>query len=217
MACTRKWTPEYLSEKIGDKEIEIQYGRERDRQYERNSSMHKKKILMREYIKLLNKGESNNYYMTANNTKNSLASLELLFKDVADFGEGYRQQESIKSANLFWFGPKGAFTPVHHDLTNNMLVQIYGEKKITLIPALQVPSLYNDTGVFSAADYPKTDFKRHPAMRDITPLEVLLRPGESLFIPIGWWHCVECLDISISLSFTNFNVPNQFSQDFPRT
>ncbi len=212
----KKWTPEFLLEQFGDKEIEVQFDREKDPLYERNSSKHKKKLLMREFITLINQGDSNNHYMTANNTKNSFSSLKPLFKDVADFGEGYRQQESIKSANLFWFGPKGAFTPIHHDLTNNMLVQIYGRKKVTLIPALQVPWLYNDKGVFSAAEYPGTDFKRHPAMKNITPVEVTLCPGESLFIPIGWWHCVESLDVSIGLSFTNFNAPNQFSVDFPR-
>ncbi|MFO1416473.1 MAG: cupin-like domain-containing protein [Acinetobacter sp.] len=38
---------------------------------------------------------------------------------------------------------------MHHDLTNNVLVQVYGRKKITLIPALQVAHLYNDVAVFS--------------------------------------------------------------------
>ncbi len=212
----KKWTPDFLLEQFGDKEIEIQLGREKDPLYERNSAKHKKKLLVREFITLINQGDSNNHYMTANNTENNFMSLEPLFKDVADFGEGYRQKESIESANLFWFGPKGTFTPIHHDLTNNMLVQIYGRKKVTLIPAMQVPRLYNDKGVFSAAEYPGFDLKRHPAMKNITPIDVTLCPGESLFIPIGWWHCVKSLEVSISLSFTNFNAPNQFSVDFPK-
>ena len=31
-----------------------------------------------------------------------------------------------------------------------------------------------------------------------------LNPGEALLIPIGWWHHVRALDVSISVSFTNF-------------
>ncbi len=212
----KKWTPEFLQEQFGEQEIEVQFGRDRDPLYERNSGKHKKRMLMREFIALVQQGESNNHYMTANNTKNSFSSLEPLFQDVADFGEGYRQQDTLQSGNLFWFGPKGTFTPIHHDLTNNMLVQIYGRKKVTLIPAFQVPWLYNDKGVFSAADYPNFDPKRHPHMRKITPVEVVIQPGEAIFIPIGWWHCVESLDISISISFTNFNATNQFAVNFPR-
>lgn len=75
---------------------------------------------------------------------------------------------------------------------------------------------YNDTGVFSAGELPKFDENRRPALKNVTPMEVTLEPGQSLFIRVGWWHCVEALDVSISLSFTNFNAPNQFSADYPR-
>lgn len=213
----KKWTPEYIKTHFGEKTIEAQFGREADPLYERNAGKHKTKMLMKDFVNhVVNGGESNDYYMTANNTKNSLSGIEEIFQDVADFGEGYREKDSIHSENFFWFGPKHVFTPMHHDLTNNMLVQIYGRKKVTMIPALQVPWMYNDTGVFSAADYPSFDEKRHPLMKNITPTEVILNPGDSIFIPIGWWHCVEALDVSISISFTNFNAPNRFSVDFPR-
>lgn len=212
-----KWNPEYLLQHCGDKEIEVQFDRDKDPLFERNSGKHKKRMLMREFISMVNKGgDSNNYYMTANNTKNSLNSIESLFDDLGDFGEGYRKQDDINAGTFFWFGPKGTFTPIHHDLTNNMLVQIMGRKKVTLIPAWQVPWLYNDKGVFSAADFPDFDDRRHALMKNITPIEVLVGPGDALFIPIGWWHCVDALDVSISISFTNFNAPNQFSADFPK-
>ena len=202
---------------MAKKEIEVQFDRDKDPLFERNSGKHKKRLLMREFVDLVNRGgDSNNYYMTANNTKNSLNSIELLFDDLGDFGEGYRKQDDLKAGTFFWFGPKGTFTPIHHDLTNNMLVQIMGRKKVTLIPAWQVPWLYNDKGVFSAADFPSFNEKRHPLMKNITPMEVVIGPGDALFIPIGWWHCVEALDVSISISFTNFNAPNQFSTEFPR-
>jgi hypothetical protein len=212
-----KWTPTYLLEKFGDQEIEVQFGRERDPQYERNASRHKKKMPMKDFIGLVTRdGSSNDYYMTANNTRNSQAGIDGLFDDVDDFAVGYREAATIKSGNFFWFGPRGTFTPLHHDLTNNMLVQILGRKKITLIPAAQVPWLYNDVGVFSAADYPRFDEQRHPLMKHATPIELVLKPSEAVFIPVGWWHCVEALDVSISVSFTNFNAPNQFSVSYPR-
>ncbi|WP_053981904.1 cupin-like domain-containing protein [Marinagarivorans algicola] len=215
-AALEKWRPSYLLEHFGDKEIEVQYGRESDPLFERNAGKLKKKMLMKDYVSLVEQGQSNDFYMTANNTKNSFSSISSLFDDVGDFGEGYRDPDTLQSGNFFWFGPKGTFTPIHHDLTNNMLVQIYGRKKITLIPAMQVPWLYNDKGVYSQVDFLNCDERKFPDMKNAKPVEVILNPGEAIFIPIGWWHCVEALDVSISSVFTNFKWPNTYSAGFPR-
>jgi ribosomal protein L16 Arg81 hydroxylase len=37
-----------------------------------------------------------------------------------------------------------------------------------------------------------------------------VRPGDVLFIPVGWWHWVESLSPSVSVSFVNFSYPNTF-------
>lgn len=42
------------------------------------------------------------------------------------------------------------------------------------------------------------------------------RESDALFIPIGWWYCVEGLDKSISISFTNFNAPNSYAEGFKK-
>lgn len=213
-----KWDPQYLAEHYGNKEIEVQFGRDGDSLYERQSGLHKKLMRVNDYINLITNGvESNDYYMTAGNTKNSLSSIGSLFNDLGDFGDGYRRvNRDICSETFIWIGPKGTFTPIHYDLTNNMLVQIYGRKKITLIPAMQVPFLYNEKGVFSEVDFPDYDKTQHCLMEQVTPIDVIIGPGEALFIPIGWWHCVQALDVSISVSFTDFNVRNDFAENFPR-
>ena len=218
----KKWTPAYFIEQVGDAEIEVQFGREDDPLYERNSRQLKKRMSMKAYADMiLEGGDSNNYYMTARNTKGSMSGIECLFDDVDDFGpimnggKGYRNSENIKTANLLWFGPKGTITPIHHDLTNNMLVQIYGRKKITMIPSFQVPNMYNDKGVYSAAEYPDYDKSQYPLLNHVSAMEVILNPGDAIFIPIAWWHRVESLDVSISLTFINFDAPNQFSNTYP--
>ncbi|MGL5509483.1 MAG: cupin-like domain-containing protein, partial [Microcoleaceae cyanobacterium] len=35
-------------------------------------------------------------------------------------------------------------------------------------------------------------------------------------IPVGWWHYVESLEVSISVSFTNFIFPNHYEWKFPQ-
>lgn len=215
----KKWSPQYFAEVLGDAEIEVQFDRENDALFERHSDKYRKSMLMSEFVNMIeNDGESNNYYMTANNTQQNVEAIRPALDDIGDFGEGYRQLLDSDAAfsTYFWMGPKGTFTPLHHDLTNNMLVQVYGSKKVTLIPAWQVPWLYNDLHVYSEVDFPNFDLKEHPLMQHVTPVEVTIDAGDALFIPIGWWHCVEGLDKSISISFTNFNAPNNYAESFKK-
>jgi len=37
-------------------------------------------------------------------------------------------------------------------------------------------------------------------VEEVTPLMVVLKPGDVLFVPRHWWHYVESLDTSISIN-----------------
>jgi ribosomal protein L16 Arg81 hydroxylase len=64
--------------------------------------------------------------------------------------------------------------------------------------------MYNDKDVYSASDYPEYHKSQYPLLNNISAMEVILNPGDTIFIPIAWWHRVESLDVSISLSFIDF-------------
>lgn len=212
-----KWSPQYFKQAVGTQEIEVQFNREQDPLFERNSIQHKTKMRMSDFVDLIEQTpNSNNFYMTANNAKASQSSLAALFQDIDHF-HGYTDHAQVYDRSFIWFGPKGAFTPLHHDLTNNFLVQIYGRKKVTLIPAMQTPHLYNDVAVFSKIGDPhRPDIvKSFPDFAHSSKIECILNEGEALFIPLGWWHCVESLDISMSVSFTHFNIDNAGAESFP--
>lgn len=213
----QKWSPQYFKQTVGTQEIEVQFNREQDPLFERNSIQHKTKMQMNDFVDLIEQTQrSNNFYMTANNAKASQSSLAVLFQDLDHF-HGYTDHTQVSDRSFIWFGPKGAFTPLHHDLTNNFLVQIYGRKKVTLIPAMQTPHLYNDVAVFSKiADPHRPDIlESFPDFAHCSKIECILNAGDTLFIPLGWWHCVESLDISISVSFTHFNIDNAGAESFP--
>jgi hypothetical protein len=75
--------------------------------------------------------------------------------------------------------------------------------------------VYNDVGVFASVDPAAPDLEQFPRFSGVTPIEVVVGPGQALFIPVGWWHRVEALDTSISLSFTNFVFPNDYEWQHP--
>jgi hypothetical protein len=55
-----------------------------------------------------------------------------------------------------------------------------------------------------------------PLFKDATVITVPLNPGDALFIPIGWWHHVRSLDVSMTLTHINFRRRNDYYSAFPK-
>ena len=54
---------------------------------------------------------------------------------------------------------------------------------------------------YSRFDPEKPDYDRFPLSRQVQPLEVILEPGDAIYLPSRWWHQVRSLDSSVSLNF----------------
>lgn len=208
------WTPAYLRERCGEASVEVMTDRETDDDYELNSEQHRRSMGFAEYVDRIEaSGTSNDIYLVANNHFFERPGVSALWNDFTL--PEYLDPQDVHGTVFFWFGPGGTITPLHHDIANVLFVQVYGRKRITLIPALQTHRVYNDIGVFSGVDPDHPDEQAFPLFAGVTKADVVLEPGESLFIPVGWWHRVEALDVSISLSFTNFAFPNSYDWQHP--
>ncbi|GJJ00973.1 aspartate beta-hydroxylase [Duganella rhizosphaerae] len=211
-AARSKWTLEYLSEQLGERMVEVQFGRSADPDYEMNSQSHKRRMRFGEYVDLVrDSGHTNDFYMTANNDGQNRESLQELMADAPPLPE-YLNAEG---RGFFWFGPAGTITPFHHDLTNNFMIQIAGRKRVRLIAPCDTPKLYNQRHCFTPVDGRNIDLQRFPMMADVPVIDCVLEPGEILFLPVGWWHFVEALDITITISATHFKWDNDFYSHYP--
>lgn len=205
------WTPAYLKQRVGDRVVEIMSGRDADPLYEIHATWHRSKIRFADYIDMVYAGgETNDYNLVANNGFFQQPEMHPLLDDVAPIPSFLRPVERGQQCFL-WFGPAGTRTPLHHDTSNILAAQITGRKRYRMIPASQWQYVYNRGGVFSDVDAEAPDFTRYPEFRNATIMDVVLEPGECLFVPVGWWHDVRALDISVTVSFTNFAFPNHFS------
>lgn len=212
-----RWTPENLRDRIQSAEVQVQYGRSTNANYERDSVTLRKMMPFDEYVSLVLATESSNeFYMTANNWEKTKHVFAEIYHDIGNIADGYLNESQTLDSAFLWLGPKGTLTPLHHDLTNNLFVQIYGRKRVFLIPALQIPYLYNSFHVYSDVDVFNIDLNKFPNFAHATVMDFILNPGETLFIPNGWMHAVEALDVSISITFTNFNAVNDLSRLYPR-
>lgn len=202
------WTPEYFKANYGNTPIEIQSERDANPNYEIDKQRHIRTINFGDYIdRIIINGRSNDDYIVASNEilrRGNLSSL-LDRLSLPDF-----ISTTTPDNSFLWIGGAGTITPPHHDLLNIVMAQIYGRKRWWLADPRYADRVYNHIGVFSQVDLSNPDFDRFPLLREVPIIDVVVEPGQMIFVPIGWWHQVESLDTSISMSMTGFAFPNNF-------
>ena len=207
----RNWTPEDLAARFCAQQVQVQAGRNANARYEIEGAQHRKTLRFGDFMQqVMHGGESNDIYMTANNVGANAQAMAGLWDGIVQIPE-YLDASDPANRGFFWIGPAGTITPTHHDLTNNFMAQILGRKRVRLVDSLQAARIHNSLHVYSDVDLEAIDYARFPAMRAVTVLECDLAPGELLFIPVGWWHHVRSLDISVTVTFVNFLFDNDFS------
>lgn len=203
-----KWSFDSLAAMLGQVDVDVQWQRESNPAYEIEADRHTARQNLGAIIdRIGGGGPSNDFYVTAFNSGHNKQVLASLWNDIVGIPGWLARQE--ERDGFFWMGPQGTITPFHHDLTNNLMVQVVGRKRVKLVPAAETPRMRNIRHCFSAwrgEDLPAGpgDAERPPVM------EVVLEPGDALFLPIGWWHHVEGLTPTIGMSFTNFARDNDF-------
>lgn len=111
----------------------------------------------------------------------------------------------------FWLGPARTVTPLHCDYDDNIFAQIRGSKRIFLAPPHHDDYLYvreaNPVLFGSPFDPEAPDFDAFPLARAASIVEVLVQPGDMLYVPAGWYHQVRALSFSVSANRWARGVP----------
>ncbi|MDV2996015.1 MAG: hypothetical protein N4J56_005669 [Chroococcidiopsis sp. SAG 2025] len=215
------WNIDYLCEKLGQQEFLFRcYGRERYQQDKRtwqniDSGVPLKTMSFTDYAKLLHSHEAHekDIYLA----KCSLKNTKLVNNFLSSIGEQLGLTKPIGNINL-WVAPGGHLECLHYDTLDGLLIQLYGTKKVLLFPPSQTYNLYPfsifvhllrglELRAWFSTVYPENpDFGAFPKLKRALEFkqEVILEPGEMLYIPMGWWHEVTALGNEMVCSVNQF-------------
>jgi hypothetical protein len=180
-ACT-KWSPEYLAEKCGSSPIPVS-------RYEDDEVLVcKEKMTVRDYLAAITATPDSwrNHYMES--VVLSDLSSEL-YRDVpipADL------DDLPDIADTVFFGRNTGSCCHIHPHEEAIVFQLMGTKTFYLYHPREVRDLYFEpiTQDYrrSRIDFPKLDYDRFPRARLLHRIDVVLEPGDVLYLPVHWAH-----------------------------
>ncbi len=110
-----------------------------------------------------------------------------------------------------WLGPAGTITPLYCDYDDNLVVQVFGEKRFIIYSPndyeLFAPREINPVLYGSNFEPDSPDYENFPLARDAHSIECIVKPGEMLFLPAGWFHQVKSLAFSLSVNRWAYDPP----------
>ena len=122
---------------------------------------------------------------------------------------GFRSRFALREFTQFFLAPAATFTPVHCAHESNAFVQVHGRKRWLLWPARYQPLIgpVCDRRPYFHADYLPGAAAAEPPLGAYAPaLEVVLDPGDVLYVPPFVWHYVENVTTTIAAAYRFFSI-----------
>lgn len=154
-----------------------------------------------EYFKQLERNEPSDERLFAFNLRAAAPGLE--HRNAARFRP---LGISVAEIPAYFFGAPGSDTRIHYDFDwiDLLLSHFKGQKRVLLFDQNQNNRLYQIPGtVHSAVDFSQLGAlaPKFPLLSQLEGYEVLLEPGDTLYIPKGYWHHITYVTGSFSITY----------------
>jgi len=121
---------------------------------------------------------------------------------------------NIYDTNI-WLGTPPTYTPLHKDPNPNLFVQLASNKIVRLFRPDVGASIFHDVrrkiGSQASPVFRGEEMMQGPERElleaavwdcaaDTNGFEVVVKPGDALFIPQGWWHSVKSVNLDVTAS-----------------
>jgi hypothetical protein len=186
----RLWNIQSAKDRIVDKELKVYVMPKVDSQ---SSLGYWVKMKASDYLSQLESGffdSSKTFYLAMQRLDEDLPELKpyvLLDKLLP---------ENLIAASSFWLGQSKTIVYLHMDPYDNFFMQLMGQKTFHLYPPSDRKYLYpcspfGSSPEASLVDPLQLDLEKFPLARHATRMEITLKAGDALFLPIYWWHAVQ--------------------------
>ena len=202
----RLWTPSYFAARVGHRRVTID-GSE---------------YTVAELLELIDKStpEQPAPYLRAQKLDEVLPELVDDVKPVIDDTRHNRAESRLLPTSIkryprpeILLGGRGAgFHVLHYDVDHlhAFISQLYGSKRLFFFAPDQTDRLYPRKSApnLSSVDIHAPDLESFPHFAEAEMLTATLLPGETAFVPSGWWHTTTMEETSISVTWNLVEASN---------
>lgn len=192
-----KWSVNYFKQTMGDVIVDV---------YDNNNKKNVKsafttpdlKMRFSDYLDILSKNEHTDLRIF----------LFDLFKHNPQLKKEFPCPELFKGVldhiGHMFFGGKDTTVRIHYDIdmSNVLHTHFGGRKRVVLIAPEYSYLLYClPFNTYSLINPDQPDYKKYPGLEYVKGYDFILEPGDSVFIPSGYWHYMTYLEGSFSVSY----------------
>lgn len=192
----KKWTIEYIKEVCGDVLVDVYDNNNKNSESAYTSADLKMKFA--DYVDTIVENKPTTLRMFLFNMFKSKPELR------NDFPCPYIFKGILGRIGFMFFGARGIKVRIHQDMdmSNVLLTQFYGRKKVVLVDPKYSRLLYKlPFNTHSLIDLDAPEYQKYPALKYIETYECVLEHGDSLFMPCGYWHYITYMDGGFSVSY----------------
>src|SRR5665213_200567 len=197
-----KWTWDYFKDIVGNERVPLYNNVKSDAYTPINTADDYKTF--REYVDMIQKGPAG-WRIFLFNIFDHAPQLIGDFTWPENLMKGY-----VKKYPMLFTGGQSSITHMHFDidLSHILHTQFAGKKKVLLFRHEEQHKLYRKPfEVLSLADFSNyssgngnPDYEKFPALKYAKGYELILNPGDTLFMPAGYWHHMEYIDSGFAMS-----------------